>query len=481
MRQVARVAAAILLTFGFLSSSQAQATESPYDRSDARDSQLLLRVPSGQLEQIQAQYGLTVVADSEIGNLVLVEAPEGMTSEQMVVLLEGDPAVETVEMAALAALPKVNDEETPSISTTDVLGDLLQAGTGTTPCWDSATDLWKGFVEQEANWITQLDAAHQLGAGCGEGITIAILDTGVDPNHPLLEGSLVRGHDFVHDSEGIPSEFDLIPDQSLTTIVEQSLTTIVERDNSALLSGQGQALLLHNGVAPFLAPENVATLEGLLLPPYFGHGTMVAGLARWVAPAASIMPLRVFDGQGKAHVFDIVRAIYWAVDHGADVINMSFTFSDSSRELREAIHYAQQQGVVCVGAAGNQGQRSQVFPAAYISAVGVASTTSEDQLSDFSNFGAELVTLAAPGSGVISAYPGGHYAAGWGTSFSAPLVAGTLALIFDQAAPNGNGPSKFWKRVRALKQGSLHLPGLGGTIGSGRLDIHQTVLEAIDD
>ena len=493
MKRLVQVAPAIILSCGLLTSAAFGGDGNGYDRSNSRDAQLLLRVPPGQMSRLSAQYGLVPVSGSqESVDLSLVEAPEGMTADQLAALLAGESAVKSIEPARLATLPTLGAATGHHVSTSDAQADLLQTGTRSGPCWGETTELWHGFVDQGADAVVRLSQAHELGAGCGAGVTIAILDTGIDPNHPLLADALVPGYDFVFEAPGLPSEFRLIPDQSMTTIVEQSMTTIVEQSMTtiveqsmttiveanrvAVLSGHAEALLLDNGIAPLLAAENVPTFEGLDLPPYFGHGTMVAGMARWAAPEASIMPIRVFDGEGKGHVFDIVRAIYWAVDHGADIINMSFSFSESSRELFEAVEYARAHGVVCVAAAGNQGEKSKVYPAAYASTLGIASTTLEDELSGFSNYGSQLVAMAAPGSSVISSYPGDHYAAGWGTSFSAPLTAGALALIIDTARKNGSDLSKFQERVNALKAGAEPLEVLAGEIGSGRLDMLKTLL-----
>jgi subtilisin family serine protease len=453
-----------------------------WDTANSRNAQLLLRVPAGQLDDLLSQYGLTLAASIEGRNLHLVEAPEGMDAEQLALLLDDEPSVQAIESVHLASLPGIDTHPDPG----EAQGDLLQTGTRTDTCWTGGPDLWSGFVDQGAGEVIGLTDAHSLSTRCGQGITVAVLDTGVDPNHPLLADALVEGYDFFYEEIGKPSEYRLVAphqslttvvEQSLTTVVEQSLTTVVEADTVAVLAGHGQAFLLDQGIAPILAPESVSTLEGLSLPPYFGHGSMVAGLVRWTAPAAQIMPLRVFDGEGQGHLFNIVRAIYWAVDHGADIINMSFTFPSHSRELQEAVQYARQNGVVCVVAAGNQGEHTLVYPAAYADTVGVASTTLDDQLSPFSNHGSQLVTLAAPGSAVISAYPGEHYAAGWGTSFSSPLVAGTLALIFD-AVENGSEISSFQQRVNHLRSGSVPLQDLAGLIGAGRLDMLATLATA---
>jgi hypothetical protein len=130
-------------------------------------------------------------------------------------------------------------------------------------------------------------------------------------------------------------------------------------------------------------------------------------------------------------VFDIVRAIYYAVDHGARVINMSFSTSEWSAEITHAINTATDRGVICVASAGNLGQEVLVYPGAQRNVLGVGSTNAATPpvRSRFSNYGDSLVSLAAPGESIITTYPGGGYAGAWGTSFSAPMVAGAAALL----------------------------------------------------
>lgn len=255
--------------------------------------------------------------------------------------------------------------------------------------------------------------------------------------------------------------------------MEDRLISIVEQSDDSVRNGQGVARL-DLSTAAIVESAVGSVVAGDEVPTYFGHGTMVAGLVRLTAPSAWIMPLRVFDGSGQGHVFDIVRAIYHAVDHGADVINMSFSVGQGSQELRRAIQYARLHGVVCVAAAGNQGDNSLIYPAAYPDVISVASLEGEE-LTLFSNYGSNIVELGAPGSGVISAFPGGLYGAGWGTSFSAPLVAGTVALLVH------GYPDKTIATIQSmendLRQGSEELESLAGLIGSGRLDALGTVLE----
>src|SRR5205807_2550043 len=131
---------------------------------------------------------------------------------------------------------------------------------------------------------------------------------------------------------------------------------------------------------------------------------------------------------------DILRAVYFAVDHGAKVINMSFSFAGPSEELMRAMNFASERGVVCVSSTGNLARETLAFPASFQNVIGVASTNNLDARSTFSSFGAALADMAAPGEAIISTFPGKHYAAAWGTSFSTPFVSGAVALLV-QAKP----------------------------------------------
>src|SRR5256712_5015022 len=129
---------------------------------------------------------------------------------------------------------------------------------------------------------------------------------------------------------------------------------------------------------------------------------MVAVIIRLVPPTAQIMPLKSFTADGSSNLFDILRAIYFAVDHGAQVINMSFSFLDPSQELMRAVNFASGRGVICVSSTGNLGKETLAFPASFQNVVGVASTNNLDMRSTFSSFGAALADMAAPGEGIIT-------------------------------------------------------------------------------
>jgi len=268
--------------------------------------------------------------------------------------------------------------------------------------------VWHGYVYQPANTIIRTSTTQSVYNTTGSGVIVADIDTGVDPNHPVLKASLLTGYDFTRNQNGGSEMSD------------------VSQSTVAVLDGQG-AQVSQSTVA-VLDQSTVAVLDG---PQYaaFGHGTMTAGLIHLVAPQAKILPLKSFQADGSGYNSDILRAIYYAVGHGAKVINMSFNYTSYSQELANAVNYATANGVICVAAAGNSGEQTTVYPGALKGVIDVASTSDDDTASSFSNYGAPPVWMAAPGEGVMTTYPFGTYAAGWGTSFSTPLVSGTAALM----------------------------------------------------
>jgi thermitase len=199
----------------------------------------------------------------------------------------------------------------------------------------------------------------------------------------------------------------------------------------------------------------------------FGHGTMVSGIIHLVAPTAQIMPLKAFHADGTGSLSDVLRAIYYAAQHNADVVSMSFDFTSYSRELENAVNYANRNGVICVASVGNDGQQITVYPAGLANVIGVASTTNNDTLSSFSNYGQPPVWVAAPGEGIVTTYPYGTYAAGWGTSFSTPFVSGTAALM-QSISMRLNQQSA----AQAISNAQYISPDLG----YGRLDVNQAAV-----
>src|SRR5262249_1836626 len=230
------------------------------------------------------------------------------------------------------------------------------------------------YVQQPATALLRNSDAQAATGLTGAGITIAVIDTGVDFSHPALQSALLPGYNFVNESLA-PSELtDLTPD--MAAALTQSTTSILDGQNLVQLNAFTVAIL---------SQSSTSILDGA--PSAFGHGTMTAGLVHLVAPGARIMPLKAFGGDGSSDLFNILRAIYYAADHGANVINMSFEIAQGSPSLQAAIQYALSKNVVVIAASGNDGQQILVYPAAYNSVVGVGSTSNTDSKSTFTNFG----------------------------------------------------------------------------------------------
>ncbi len=330
--------------------------------------------------------------------------------------------------------------------------------TDTTPVTYYGTTVWRGYVTQPGNQLILTDKTHAAFNTAGANVIVAVIDTGVDTTHPVLKNSLVTGYDFTRGKSG----------GSETADVNQSTVAVLDHRKPAKVSQSTVAVLDQSSVAVLDGPEYAA----------FGHGTMVSGIVHLVAPQAKIMPLKSFHADGTGYNSDILNAIYYAVNHGAKVINMSFNYATSSQELTKAVNYANSMGVVCVAAAGNDGAQATVYPGALKNVIDVASTGDSDIRSTFSNYGAPPVWLSAPGEGIMTTYPYGTWAAGWGTSFSAPLVSGTAALMVS------SGPTKL--SLKSILQGnnagteaaaalSHAQPISDFQMGHGRLDTYQAM------
>jgi thermitase len=432
-----------------------------------QSNEFLLHAPPDKIQAIAARHGLTVVRTLDVppNDVFLVTSATALTTatttdltpDQKVSEIASDPEVAHVEVNAVATAPEVPSDVRLDQSPVSIL-DALSAPTVVN---FGGTQVWSQYAYQNATNAIRLD---DRGSATGDGVVVAIIDTGVDPHHPVLASSLVAGYDFINDVEGPGSEWADV-DPAVTTVLDQSPVSILDGMKPVALNPSTLAIL---------DQPRVDALSALPLPLAFGHGTMVAGIVHLVAPGARIMPLKVFSATGTSRVFDIVRAIYYAVDNGARVINMSFSTPTWSPEITHAINVATDRGVICVASAGNLGQEVLVYPGAQrnVLAVGSVNSASIPVRSRFSNYGDSLVSLAAPGEGIITTYPGGGYAGAWGTSFSAPMVTGTAALLL-QIDPTLN-----FSDAAALigRADPMALSGLG----RGRLNLNNTLKKAVD-
>jgi thermitase len=190
----------------------------------------------------------------------------------------------------------------------------------------------------------------------------------------------------------------------------------------------------------------------------YGHGTHVAGIiaatrdtigVSGVCPGCSILDGKVMNDSGSGSTSAIANGINWAVENGAKVINMSLGQRVSSQTLETAINNAWNRGVVIVAAAGNAGTPDQFYPAAYPNVIAVAATDNNDAKASFSTYG-QWVDVAAPGVAIYSTFPKHPFAIGRqsgrsmgydiasGTSMASPLVAGVAALAWSSPAGTAN-------------------------------------------
>jgi subtilisin family serine protease len=431
----------------------------------ADDNYILKLKNSSSIGDVCNNHGVHVVKalTGSATGLFVVGVPSGPLSSSIAHSLAADAKVDAVEPDTQVALPELAGEPVrPAGQAT--LPPLYNPNQNT---WYYGTMAWDSYVNQPATWILGLHFAQW--SSTGQGAVVALIDTGADLNNLVLKPVLTGGYDFTRNIAGGSEMADV--NQSTTEVLDQSTTEVLDYTNAVVLTlNQSTTEVLDQSTTEVLDQSTTEVLDRNPPPGAFGHGTMTAGLVHLVAPQAQLMPLKAFTGDGTANVSAVVQAIYYAVDNGANVINMSFSATQNSQSLQTAVQFANQQGVVAVAAVGNSGQQTtQIYPANYNNVIAVASVNNQDQRSSFSNYGNSLVTVAAPGEGVITTYPGtNNYAAGWGTSFSTPLVAGGVALLF-QFNSNASEPAV----QAALSNGAVNV---GQGLGAGVVNLPLTIM-----
>ncbi len=271
-------------------------------------------------------------------------------------------------------------------------------------------------LAQTLPWgVDRIDADLVWPAGnTGNGVKVAVLDTGIDYDHPDL--AVAGGVNFVGTKDGstVPSDWN---------------------DNH-------------------------------------GHGTHCAGIIAGrsntvgvvgVAPDASLYGIKVLNDSGSGYTSDIIQGLNWCVDHGIHVVSMSFG-GGRSTSLQAACEAAYARGVLLVAAAGNNAG-TVLSPASYTSVIAVSATTSQDQLASFSNRGSQI-ELAAPGVSIYSTYKNGGYAYMSGTSMACPHVAGAAVLAW---ASGLSSNTAVRQRLTSTAE-DLGTTGLDYSFGYGLVD-----------
>ncbi|KGP74215.1 S8 family peptidase [Pontibacillus yanchengensis] len=244
---------------------------------------------------------------------------------------------------------------------------------------------------------------------------IAVIDSGVDYNHPDLDGKTIKGYDFV-DNDNNPMD---------------------ESNHGTHVAGTAAA-----------ETDNATGIAGM-------------------APNTSILAVRALDAQGNGSLADIADAIVYAADQGAEVINLSLGCNCDTTTLENAVNYAWDKGSVVVAAAGNDGVSTTFEPASYDNVIAVGAIDQNNQKASFSNYGT-WVDVVAPGVSIAATVPNNGYAYMSGTSMAAPHVSGLAGILASQGRSN--------TEIRqAIEQTTDQLSGTGVYSKYGKIDSLEAV------
>jgi len=303
-----------------------------------------------------------------------------------------------------------------------------------------------------------------------ENVVIAILDTGVDWDHPDLADNIWinPGEDLNGNGIVDPYDFNNIDDDNNGFIDDIRGYDFVNTKNS-------------------VAPGEDGTIPDNDPMDFHGHGTHCSGIASAVTNNnegiagicwnCNIMPVRIgYKGSlGTAYMDtdDSVNGLVYAADNGADVISMSWGGNSESQLLKEAIDYAYNKGVVLVAAAGNNNVDLDNYPlpflpAEYENIIAVAATDSSDNRAKFSNYGFQI-DVAAPGVNIYSTFPNNSYKKTNGTSMACPYVAGLAALILSKK------PDLNPMELRTILHSSTDTINTDKSVGFGRINAYNAL------
>jgi thermitase len=361
----------------------------PASAPSYRPGQILVkfRTQTPPQDQVEALGALTLPVLEVLPDLLVqrVAVPEGQ--EQMVIqALSEDPRVEYAELDYV-------------VHATIIPNDTY-------------------FYLQWAPLKIQAPAAWDQTTGTSD-LIIAIVDTGVDLNHPDLNDKIVAGWDFVNDDASAQDDH-----------------------------GHGTHV------------AGIATAET-------NNGQGVAGVS-W---GARIMPIKVLDKNGDGYYSDVAQGVSYACNHGAQIINLSLGGSEPSNTLRDALEQVYQDGCLITAAAGNGGGNGVDYPAKYVQAIAVAATDRTDQRASFSDYGPEI-DVAAPGVDIWSTLWPHTYNSKTGTSMSTPYVAGLAALLWSVCPQLTNTEVRSVIESTAKDLGSA---GWDPYYGFGRIDADKAI------
>jgi subtilisin family serine protease len=386
------------------------------DTSGSGPALVVVRVtPSASVEELAANYDCDVVSYLPELRLALMAARASQTGQ----LTEETPS------ARFVGDPRVEYSEPDSrVETAETRQSTVSFSEG--------GRTWSDVTDQGA--LTRVGAAQAHAYTLGSGVLVAIVDTGIELDHPALASQLV------------------LPGVEL---------------GEASAPGDDRA-------------ENLDSNHDGLVDGALGHGTHVAGIVHAIAPGARLLPVRVLDSDGVGNAFAVAHGIVAAVQRGATVINLSLGLSGLSQCVVQAIDFAVAHGATVVAAAGNAGLETVDLPAAYSPVLAVTGTDATDRKAEFSNYGPG-VDLAAPSTSILSTFVDRGYATWSGTSMAVPFASGTAALLHGYLAARGMDSAPLVND--ALREGASSLrladPIYAWMMGSGRVNASGSVDQLI--
>jgi thermitase len=380
---------AVALTASLLPAASVSAAKADAAKVSGTD-QIIVKMKPGKTDksaEVAAKHGASVQKSLKHGGYKVLKVQPGKAQE-VLAKLKADPEVEMAELDEVLTIQATPND--PSYGSQYHL-PRIQA--------NLAWDYFKG----------------------SSSTVIAIVDTGVDIQHPDLDGKIVAGYDFVNNDSNADDDH--------------------------------------------------------------GHGTHCAGIATaetnnstngaGVDWNAKIMPVKVLSASGSGYTSDIIDGVYFAADNGAKVISMSLGGGSYSTAFQDAINYAfNTKNAVVVAAAGNNGNTAVQYPAGYNNVLSVAATDANDAKAYFSTYGT-WVDVAAPGYNIYSTKNGGGMTYMSGTSMATPVVAGVAGLVWNRLGLGASAASV----VNKITSTADVISGTGSYWIYGRVNAYRAVTQ----
>lgn len=317
------------------------------------------------------------------------------------------------------------------------------------------------YMQQESDHDIDIKKAWDIEKG-DKNIVIAVIDTGIDIDHPDLVEHIWVNSDEIADNK-------------------------IDDDHNGYIDDVSGWDFVNNNNNPNPDPNNKGLNSGVV------HGTHVAGIVAaktnnekgvaGICRKCRIMPIQVMNDEGVGKISSIYYGILYAINNGADVINLSFGSYDFSNLENEAVQKARAAEIVVVAAAGNDNKnlnKKPIYPACHEGVLGVAATNEYDEKIGFSNYGSDCVDLSAPGNNILSTFYTNdltykfddNYGYMSGTSMATPIVSGVASLL---KSFNNNYTEE---KIKKLIKNNTEDVGLGESMGKGRINARLVLKEA---